>query len=73
MKYTQGQKAYSVESNRFIKEVTIVRGATNSYVVWFTDTGGVIQVHDSRVFATEEKASAFIPSEKNKIRSSYEH
>lgn len=73
MKYIQGQTAYIVESNRFIREVTVSRVSADFYVVRFTDTGGAIQVRGSRLFATEEEARASILPEKKHSHAPYEY
>ena len=48
--------AWLVESNRFIRDVRIIRLTGSFYVVQFMDSGGAIQVRGTRLFATEEEA-----------------
>ena len=50
-----GSKAFIIESNRIIREVTIVRKNSDIYVVRF-DSNGCIQLRKSRVFSSEEAA-----------------
>lgn len=59
-KYTIGQKVFLVESNHFIKEVTVKSFASGFYIVQFFSGGG-IRVKESRLFASEDEA-------KNSIR-----
>ena len=55
-RFQEEDTAWLVESNRFIREVRVVRLTGGFYVVQFKDTGGAIQVRGSRLFATEEEA-----------------
>lgn len=71
MKYEKGSTAYIVESNRFIREVIVVRATSDFYIVRFTDSGGAIQVRGSRLFAMKEDARASFPQENNKTRTGY--
>ena len=50
-----GSKVFIIESNRIIREVTIVRKNSDFYVVRF-DSNGCIQLRKSRVFSSEEAA-----------------
>ena len=50
-----GSKAFIIESNQIIREVTIVRKNSDFYVVRF-DSNGCIQLRKSRVFLSEEAA-----------------
>ena len=50
-----GSKAFIIESNRIIREVTIVRKNSDFYVVRF-DSNGCIQLRKSRVFSSKEAA-----------------
>lgn len=71
MKYEKGSKAYIVESNRYIREVIVVRATSDFYIVRFTDSGGAIQVRGSRLFASADDARASFPQENNKTRTGY--
>lgn len=50
-----GSKAFIIESNRILREVTIVRKNSDFYIVRF-DNNGSIQLCKSRVFPTREAA-----------------
>ncbi len=70
-----GDTAYIVESNRFVREVTIVRCTGGIYLIRFNDTGGGIQVKKHRLFATREDADNSIKKEqpeKRTYRSPYD-
>ena len=64
--YKAGDKAYIVESNRFIREVTIVRFLGGMYLIRFTNGGG-IQVKEHRLFASEEAAKESIHPKKEEV------
>jgi len=55
-----GDTAYLVESNRFVREVEILRCNGELYVVRFKDTGGGLQVKAHRLFLTSEEAEVLI-------------
>lgn len=52
-----GDIVYIVESNRYIRQVQIVRILGDMYFIRFLDNGGGIQVRKNRLFKTEEDAS----------------
>lgn len=54
-----GSKAFIIESNRIIREVTIVRKNSDFYVIRF-DNNGCIQLRKSRVFSSEEAAKEYL-------------
>ena len=58
-----GDTAYIVESNRFVREVTIVRVSGGIYLIRFKDSGGGIQVKKHRLYATREDADNNIKKE----------
>lgn len=60
-KFNVGDTVYIVESNNFVREVTIKRYSGGFYLVQF-DTGGGIKVREKRLFQTQEDAIAFIKS-----------
>lgn len=71
--FKAGDTAYIVESNRFIRKVTIKSCAGGMYLIKFEDGGG-IKVKEHRLFATKEDAEASIPKEKpKKPRSPYDY
>lgn len=71
MKYEKGSTAFIVESNRIIREVTVLRVSGDFYTIRFNDSRGAIQVRGSRLFASEESARATFPQEKQKTRTGY--
>lgn len=64
MVYEIGSKAFMIESNRIVREVTIVKRSGDFYIVRFGNSGG-IQVRGSRLYATQEKAEAILPNKAN--------
>lgn len=68
VKYKAGETAYIVESNRYVREVTIVRYSGGMYLIRFTDTGGGIQVKEHRLFATKELAEESIGIKKAEVK-----
>ena len=61
--YKAGDKAYIVESNRIVREYTVVLPAGNLTIIRF-ENGGGIQVNNHRVFATKDATEARIPQAK---------
>ena len=70
--YKAGDTAYIVESNRFIRKVTIKSCAGGMYLIKFEDGGG-IKVKEYRLFATKEDAEASIPKQPKKPKSPYDY
>ena len=58
-KFKAGDKAYIVESNRLVREVTIVRFLGGMYLIRF-EGGGGIQVKEHRLVASKEAAQESI-------------
>lgn len=71
-----GDTAYLIESNRTIREVSVVKCNGDLYVIRFANGGG-IQVKSHRLFISIEEAEQQIPTKKyteNKmIRSPYDY
>lgn len=65
-KYKKDDTAFIVESNKVIREVKIVRYGAGLYLVKFVDSTGGIKVRESRLYASEEEASATLPKPKEK-------
>ena len=61
IRFEEGDTAWIVESNRFVRKVYIVRPTAGFYIVKFADSDGAIQVRGSRLFATEEDAKKSVP------------
>ena len=59
MTFEIGSTAYIVESNRIIREVTIVKRTGDFYIIRFGTRGG-IQVRSKRLFASYEDADSSI-------------
>ena len=59
MTFEIGSTAYVVESNRIVREVTIVKRNGNFYIIRFGTRGG-IQVRSNRLFASYEDADSSI-------------
>ena len=57
-KYQAGSQAYLIESNRIIREVTVVSCRSDFYIVRFAGNSGNggIQIRGSRLFPTREDA-----------------
>lgn len=60
-KYKAGDEAYLLESNRFIRKVTVAHFSGGMYLIKF-ENGGGIQVKEHRLFDTEEDAKAAMPN-----------
>lgn len=74
--YKAGDKAYIVESNRIVRECTVVRASGNLYIIRF-ENGGGIQVPKNRLFASQEEADDSLPkvqtTKRQGFRSPYEY
>ena len=60
-KYNPGDKAFIVESSRFIREVKVLKVAGGFTTLRFTDSDGGIKLRESRLFHTKEAAEASLP------------
>ena len=67
MEYEIGSKAFIIESNRILREVTIVRKNSDFYIVRF-DNNGSIQLRKSRVFPTREAAEQHLSKNNAHLR-----
>lgn len=65
-KFKAGDKAFIVESNRWIREVEIRSTAGGMYLIKFLDSGGGIKVKESRLFASKEEAEKRLRGDKPK-------
>lgn len=59
-----GDKAYIVESNRFIREVTIVKKSNSFCTVRFADSHGAISIRTSRLYGARSEAEDTLPKKK---------
>ena len=66
MMFKEGQVAYIVESNRLIKEVSIVKRMGDFYIVRFANSGGGIRIRGSRLFVTKEEAEKTLSNVREK-------
>ncbi len=66
-RFKAGDIAYILESNRSVREVTIVRCSGGMYLIRFNDTSGGIQVKEHRLFETEELAENSMPHTNNNV------
>lgn len=55
-KYKPGNRAFIIESKRFIREVEIVKFSGGLYTLRFPDSGGGIKLRENRLFSTKEEA-----------------
>lgn len=55
MAYKLGDSVFFIESNRFIREATVMKKSSDFYTLRFTDGGG-IRLRENRLFATKQEA-----------------
>ncbi len=55
-KYNPGDTAYIVESNRFLREVKVLKVTGGFATLRFMDSDGGIKLRESRLFPTKEDA-----------------
>lgn len=62
-KFSVGSQAFIIESNRLVREVSIVACKGDFYIVRFADSnlGGGILVRASRLFVSKEDAERALP------------
>lgn len=60
-KYSPGDTAFIVESNRDVREVVVAKYGGGFYTIRFKSSNGGIKVRENRLFATKEDAAASIP------------
>lgn len=56
VKFKTGDTAYLIESNRIVREVSIIKFAGGFYTICFKDSGGGIKVRETRLYASKEEA-----------------
>lgn len=73
-RFKVGDIAYILESNRTVREVTIVKCTGGIFLIRFS-TGGGIQVKEHRLYATQDEAEAAISGKKPnaKMHSPYDY
>ena len=60
-KYSVGDTAFIVESQRIIREVRIISRGGGFYTMKFADGSGGIRLRENRIFGTKEEAENSIP------------
>lgn len=65
-RFKVGDRAYIVESNRFVREVEVRSCAGGMYLVRFLDSVGGIKLRDHRLFASKEEAEGSIIKKEEK-------
>lgn len=65
-RFKAGDRAYIVESNRFVREVEVRSCAGGMYLVRFLDSVGGIKLRDHRLFASKEEAEGSIIKKEEK-------
>ena len=65
-KYNPGDTAYIVESNRFLREVKVLKVTGGFATLRFMDSVGGIKLRESRLFPTKEDAEASLPKKARK-------
>ena len=70
-KFKAGDIAYLIESNRIIREITIVKFGGGFYLIRFKDSGGGIKVRENRLYASKEEAENVMTKAHSKTTPSY--
>lgn len=70
-KFKAGDTAYLIESNRIIREITIVKFAGGFYLIRFKDSGGGIKVRENRLYASKKEAENVMTKAHSKTKPSY--
>lgn len=65
--YKAGDKVYIIESNRIVRECTIVRDHGDLYIIKF-DNGGGIQIKVHKLFRSKEEAEENLPKPKSRSK-----
>lgn len=60
MKFKTGETAYSVESNRLVREVEILKFGVGCYTIRFKDGGGSIRVGADRLSSSADEAENIV-------------
>lgn len=70
-KFKVGDTAYLIESNRIVREITIVKVTGGFYTIRFKDSGGGIKVRENRLYTSKEEAENAITKAHSKTKPSY--
>ncbi len=66
-KYNPGDTAFIVESNRFVREVEIIKITGEFATLRFSDTKGGVKLRESRLFPTKEEAENSIKKNRQRL------
>lgn len=58
-KYEPGQSVYIIQSNRWIREATVLKFAGGMYTIRFSEGGGT-RLRESRLFESKEAAEEYL-------------
>ncbi|MCD7726410.1 MAG: hypothetical protein LUI12_12810 [Clostridiales bacterium] len=61
-KFKAGDAVFIIESNRIIREATVLKSGGGFYTIRFADSGGGIKVRENRLYATKEDAQTQLTS-----------
>ena len=64
MAFKLGDTVFFIESNRFIREATVMKKSGDFYTLRFADGGG-IRLRENRLYATRQEAEEKILPSKN--------
>lgn len=74
MTYKSGDKAFIIESNHIIREVTVTKRSGEFYIVRFSNGMGGIRIRGSRLYDSREVAEAVVPKQpKTTTRTPYDY
>lgn len=61
-KFKAGDAVFIIESNRIIREASVLKFGGGFYTIRFADSGGGIKVRENRLYATKEDAQVYLSS-----------
>lgn len=65
-KFNPGDTAFLVESNRLVREVSVIKISGGFCTIRFADSGGGMRVRENRLFPTRGEAEASMPKKEPK-------
>jgi len=65
-RFNPGDTAFLVESNRIVREVSVLKVSGGFYTIRFVDSRGGMRVRENRLFPTREEAEASMPPKESK-------
>ena len=69
--FHNGDTAFVIDNARFLREVTVVKTSRDLCDIRYVDTGAVIRIRNSRLFASEEDATIYLPPDARPKRNSH--